>query len=171
MRKFWEKSTNKSWESKSSFLKRFTAHEGLYFSFCYSHRYIHIQIGVMHVLVDLGLAGTWTLFFGGCGGSFLISLACPASCVFSLPPLPPVFDTFINPVNLVTLTDMLDNHTGVMPASVRTIVSTPVRPRRDSNSRQHHWHWHWSRACLIPTQTSGGVLPGPSMKVGQHHWA
>ena len=89
---------------------------------------------------DLSMVGTWTLFFGGCGGSFLISLACPASCVFSLPPLPPVFDTFINPVNLVTLTDMLDNHTGVMPASVRTIVSTPLHPHQDSNSRPNHWH-------------------------------
>ena len=35
---------------------------------------------------------------------------------------------------------MLANHMGVMPVSVRTIVHTPVSPRRDSNSRPHHWH-------------------------------
>ena len=54
----------------------------------------------------------------------------------SLPPSPPVFDTFLHAVNL----NMLDNHTGVLPASVRTIVSTPVSPRRDSNSRPHQWN-------------------------------
>ena len=41
---------------------------------------------------------------------------------------------------VVPLTDMLDNHTGVMPASVRTIVSTPLHPHQDSNSRPNHWH-------------------------------
>ena len=58
----------------------------------------------------------------------------------SLPPSPPVFDTFLHAVNLVPLTDMLDNHTGFIPASVMTIVSTPALPRRASNSPPHHWH-------------------------------
>ena len=43
-------------------------------------------------------------------------------------------------VNLVPLTDILDNQMGLMPASVRTIVRTPVSPPQDSNSRPHHWH-------------------------------
>ena len=51
-----------------------------------------------------------------------------------------VFDTYLHGVNIPPLTDMLNNHMGVMPARVRTIVSTPVSPRQDSNSHPHHWH-------------------------------
>ena len=61
----------------------------------------------------------------------------------SLPPSPPVFDTFLHAVNLFPLTDMFDNHTGIMPASVRTIVSMPVHPRQESAPlalAKHHCH-------------------------------
>ena len=71
------------------------------------------------------------------------------------------------------LTDTLANHMGVM------LVCTPVCLRRDSNSRQHYWQQSNtrdidSRACLLLSplaQTSGGILPGPSMNVCQHHRA
>ena len=38
----------------------------------------------------------------------------------------------------ILLTNTLANHMGVMLASMRTIVCTPVFPHRDSNSRPHH---------------------------------
>ena len=140
MRKFWEKSTNKSWESKSSFFKKIYSPRGpIFFYLLQPQIYTYTDRGDACTR-RLGTGRDLSLVLRWMWGFLPHFAGLPSFMLFSLPPLPPVFDTFINPVNLVTLTDMLDNHTGVMPASVRTIVSTPPRPHQDSNLRPNHWH-------------------------------
>ena len=130
----------------SWFFYRFAAYEGLYFSIIVTDKYTdrgdacRLCSGRDSNLVlrlcsgrDSNLVLRWTLGFlpHTVGLPSFRRFYLSHYCLWSLTPFA---------VNLVSLTDMLDNHTGVMPASVRTIVSTPALPRRASNSPPHHWH-------------------------------